>query len=272
MAASIKDMQLYTGARRIYRELETRGIGPGDPLKLQDLTPFDQLHYHGTEALDQAIAALGIAPGQKVLEIGAGWGGPARYVAAISGAHVTAVELQSDYNEVGQDLTRRAGLDHKVTHICGDFHDVDLPEGGFDHVVSWLALYHIPDRPGFLAKAARLLHPKGQFWAEDLTQRAPPRDKARFQAAIFANSLVDLGAYRATLEQAGFTCLLATDMTQDWSAFTKDRLQAFLQEEDAFIARHGPEVAEAIRSFYTSISGYFDDGTIGGARIHAKRA
>ncbi|MDD9978167.1 MAG: class I SAM-dependent methyltransferase [Boseongicola sp.] len=120
-AKDIKSMQLYPRAERVLDDIANLGFSLQDPLPIDVLNRFDQLHYHGTDALDVAIAASGIKSGQQVLEIGSGWGGCARYIAHASGAHITAIELQSDYHEIGSALTQRTGLSEKVTHINTDF-------------------------------------------------------------------------------------------------------------------------------------------------------
>ena len=89
---SMKSMRLYDRVERVLKELEAAGFAPDQPLTVQDLSPFDHMHYCGTAAVDQAIADCCIKPGQKVVEIGSGVGGPARWIAATTGADVTALE------------------------------------------------------------------------------------------------------------------------------------------------------------------------------------
>ena len=96
----IKSMKLYTHVERVFRELGEMGKTVDDPLSVEDLSAFDQLHYHGTHALDVAMAMIGIDGEPRWLEIGSGLGGPARYIAAYSDARVTALELQSDQRAV----------------------------------------------------------------------------------------------------------------------------------------------------------------------------
>ena len=57
---AIKSMKLYSRVERIYDELRNIGIGEDDPLTVADLLPFDQYHYFGALAVDEAIAALAI--------------------------------------------------------------------------------------------------------------------------------------------------------------------------------------------------------------------
>lgn len=271
-ATDIKSMQLYPRPERILDDLAHLGFAGDVPVPVEVLNRFDQLHYHGTEALDVAIEACGIQAGQSVVEVGSGWGGCARYIAGTTGAQITAVELQDDYHAVGAGLTQRAGLADHVTHINADFLKWSAPAGHFDHVVSWLALFHIPDRMGYLSRIAAALKPGGRLFAEDLYFIAPPPpDEADdFQRHLFPNSLVLLGEYSTTLEQAGLRVEHLTDMTEDWTAFTADRLVAFRANRAAYEAVHGADGYAVIETFYSKMAGYFARGLVGGLRVCAK--
>lgn len=255
-------------------ELAALGYGAGEPVPVDVLNRYDQLHYHGTEALDAAIAALGIAAGDKVLEVGSGWGGCARYIAATSGAAMTAVELQEDYHGVARDLTARAGLAPKVTHVQADFLGWDVPEAGFDHVVSWLALFHIPNRAAYLGRISSALRPGGGLAAEDLYLISPPapEEAEDFRRHLFPNSLVPLAEYRTTMADAGLRIDALDDMTADWTEFTAERLAAFRANRAAYEAVHGAQGYEVIETFYDKMAGYFARGLVGGLRLRATRA
>ena len=97
---AIKSMNLYSQVERIYNDLRALGIEDEAPLDVETLTPFDQYHYFGTDAVDEAISMAGITADSKVLDVGSGLGGPARYLAKATGCKVTALELQDDLNEV----------------------------------------------------------------------------------------------------------------------------------------------------------------------------
>jgi cyclopropane fatty-acyl-phospholipid synthase-like methyltransferase len=274
MTGDIKTMQLYPRAERIYADLEALGYGDGTAVPVAVLNQFDQLHYHGTQALDAAIAATGMTQGDRVQEIGSGWGGCARYLALTSGAQITAVELQADYDAVARDLTARAGLTQDVTHLNADYLALEIPPASFDHVVSWLALFHIPQRAAYLGKIAAALKPAGTFFAEDLyAKRAPaPEDKADFEQHLFPNSLVDRAAYEKGLQDAGFKEVQITDMTDAWTTFTGDRLEAFHAGKAAYVARHGTQGYETIETFYAKMHGFFTDGLVGGLQVTARKA
>ena len=113
----IKKMKLYSDAYRIFRDLKALGYSKNDKLNLEDVNQFDQLHYHGTLSVQEAITTINIKKNDNVLEVGAGWGGPSRYIAYKTRAYVSALELQKDYSEVGQELTLRTGLELSLIHI-----------------------------------------------------------------------------------------------------------------------------------------------------------
>ena len=170
--AGLAAMPLYTPLDRVGRGLAAQGIGPADPIPPEALFPLDQLHYHGTEAVRLAAETLGLRDGSRVPDIGSGLGGPARWLAHAVGCQVTAVELQPGMHALAEDLTRRSGLTGCVTHLCADALTVALPVGGFDAAASWLALLHMPDRHGVLARMRGALRPGGGVFIEDLCGRA----------------------------------------------------------------------------------------------------
>ena len=116
---SMKTMRLYDQVERILNELHHLGIDEESPLNVEDLTPFDQYHYHGTAAVDQAARMLGATADTQILEIGSGIGGPARHMAHVTGCRVTAVELQPDLSALSEQLTSRCGLSGQIDHVFG---------------------------------------------------------------------------------------------------------------------------------------------------------
>lgn len=62
----------------------------------------------------------------KILDVGSGFGGPARYLAHTTNCSVTALELQEDIHKEGENLTKRCNLQDRLTHVAGDFLKLDL--------------------------------------------------------------------------------------------------------------------------------------------------
>ena len=269
----IKSMKLYTNVERIYRELGELGKTVDDPLSVDELCAFDQLHYHGTQALDVAMAIIGIDAQPRWLEIGSGLGGPARYLAAYGDVHVTALELQADQHEVARSLTARCGLDARVDHVCGDFLDFDGAPGSFDAIVSWLALYHIPERPRLLEKCHRLLPPGGCFYTEDLTARGDIEDAQLklLERDLYAITLRRIDQYRQDLENAGFVVELCKTMSAEWAEFVRVRLAAYRADRGRHLRVHGEAAVTALTDFYSAVNRHFQSGKLGGLRLCARK-
>jgi sarcosine/dimethylglycine N-methyltransferase len=268
---SIAAMPLYTNLDRIERGLAAVGIGPHDAIPLEKLFALDQWHYHGTDAIRAAIQPLGLRPESRVLDIGSGIGGPARYLAHAVGCHVTALELQSDLNAIAADLTKRAGLSDRISHVCGDALTYPLPDAAFDAVVSWLAILHIPDRPRLLARLARALRSGGGCYIEDLCMRAPfsPDDLRLVREVVFGISMTNADDYANDLRAAGFVGIATTDLTSDWAPFAAERLKIWRADHDAYARVHGEGAYAAQEKFYSVIAHLYESGSLGGIRLLA---
>jgi cyclopropane fatty-acyl-phospholipid synthase-like methyltransferase len=269
--ADIGSIGLYTNLDRIASGLARLGIGPADPIAPEQLFSLDQWHYHGTAAIRAAAETLGLKPESRVLEIGSGIGGPARYLAHVFGCHVTALELQPEVHDIAADLTRRCGLDRRVTHLCGDALGYPIPDAGFDAVVSWLAVLHIPDRPRLLARLARALRSGGGCCIEDFSERAPfaVADLRDLREIVFGITVTSIGEYVDNLRGAGFVHVTATDMTEQWTPFVTERLRAWRDNQAAYANAHGEPAYADQERFYAAVARLFESGSLGGVRVVA---
>ena len=271
--SDIKSMKLYTHVGRIFRELGELGKMVEDPLSVDELSAFDQLHYHGTQALDVAMAMIGVDGQQRWLEIGSGLGGPARYLAAYSDAHVTALELQPDQHEVASSLTARCGLEDRVEHVCGNFLGFERAPASFEAIVSWLALYHIPERPRLLENCHRLLVPGGRFYTEDLTARGDIEDAQRklLERDLYAITLRRIDEYQQDLVNAGFEVEVCTSMSSSWAEFVRVRLAAYRADRARHLRVHGEAAVNAMTEFYSAVNRHFQSAKLGGLRLCARK-
>ena len=270
---NIKSMKLYNNVDRIFNELREIGKSTSSTLLVEDLTKFDQLHYHGTDAIDIFIEKLEINEKTKILDVGSGIGGPARYLADKTGAEITAIELQSDQNNLAKDLTKKCGLSNKVNHICGDILDYDFKNQTFDAVVSWLTLYHIANHEILLKKLFDLLNPNGFFYTEDITSRInlSDADRKEIKKEIYGIHLPYFDNYISNLEQNGFKLIFSEDMSSSWTDFTKERIKKYNSEKERNIRVHGKEVYDSLNLFYNFVGQYFSNGKLGGIRVIAKK-
>lgn len=167
----IHSMKLYSHPQLItalHRRLAAAGLAKGE-VRYTDLLPYDQHHYHGTQAVDDAAERLAIGDSSRVINIGSGLGGPARYLAGSRGCQVLACELQEDLHRTASELTARCALSSRVHHLGGDFLQLaqHLQHSAYDCIVSWLTVLHIADRVQLFKRCYNLLRPGGVFFAAD---------------------------------------------------------------------------------------------------------
>jgi S-adenosylmethionine-diacylgycerolhomoserine-N-methlytransferase len=109
-----------------------------------------------------AVESLRLREGDRVLEVGCGTGRNFRHLQRAIGAEGRLVGF--DYSEemlaAGSRLCRRRGW-HNVTLVQGDAAELDVGEGGFDGVLSVLAMSVIPGYRQALERCRELLRPGG---------------------------------------------------------------------------------------------------------------
>lgn len=267
----LKSMPLYRDVDRIYRELIAAGLDQDKGLAVSDLAAFDQYHYHGTDAVDVAVESLGITSEDRVLEIGAGIGGPSRHIATTTGASVIALELQPDLNETARDLSDRCGLSEQITHVCADVLEYSTQEVQFDAIVSWLAFFHIEQRQELLLRCKKWLKPSGGLFVEDLYARGTftHQEQKDLSVKLFSRYLPTLDVYEADFGSAGFSTIQIEDMSEDWRQFTQDRYAAFCSDRLRHESVHGHDIVAGLDSFYGAVARLFAGGHLGGIRVIA---
>src|SRR5665213_920105 len=105
-------------------------------------------------------AKLALAPGQRVLDIGCGWGGMALSLAAWSGAKVDGVTLSVEQLETASARAETGGLAGRVRFSLTDYRDV---VGPYERIVSVGMFEHVgrPNYQTFFDQVARLLTDDG---------------------------------------------------------------------------------------------------------------
>jgi len=192
----------------------------GQTLTVAQLAPLDQFHIRGILATEELAGAAGLEPSSRVLDLGCGIGGPARYLAATFGCMVTGVDLSPGFIDAATYLTARCALSDRVTFQAGDALHLPFEDSAFDAVFLQHVAMNIQDRAALYTEVHRILTPGGRFATYDLVLRngdvVYPVPWARDASTSF---LLSAGDTRTALERAGFQAVLWRDDTQtalDW--------------------------------------------------------
>jgi ubiquinone/menaquinone biosynthesis C-methylase UbiE len=179
-----------------------------DPARLtvDDLAPVDEFHIGGRQATEELAAGLPLAPGLKLLDIGSGLGGAARFLAARHGCDVTGIDLTAEYVAVANTLAARVGLADRVRYVQGSALSLPFPGGSFDGATMLHVGMNVADKAALFRSVRRVLKPGGFFAIYDIMAEAAgeltyPLPWATTAAASFVEPA---SAYRARLAEAGF--------------------------------------------------------------------
>jgi phosphoethanolamine N-methyltransferase len=174
-----------------------------------------------------ALAILGlveITPGMRVLDVGCGLGGAALLMARRFGARVQGVDVSRNMLGVAQARCQQAGLAHAISFAQADILDYDSPVA-YDLAHSRDAFLHIHDKARLFAKLMDCLRPGGRLLFTDYLcgAGAPSAEFAAYGRAR-NYELVELDAYRALLERAGFVVQRAEDRTAEFAGILEREL------------------------------------------------
>src|SRR5579875_2749519 len=122
------------------------------------LDGLDQFHLGGAAATDLLIGHLHLAPGDRVLDVGSGFGGPARQIARRTGAHVTGIDITPAYVDAARDLAARTGLRDLVGFRVADVAAFQ-PDRPFQAAITMHVQMNVQDKAAWFAQIARCLAP-----------------------------------------------------------------------------------------------------------------
>lgn len=255
---------------RVLAAVEARG---GGPVTAEDLFEFDQDHYGGLAAVDALARRAAIGPGSRVLDVCAGLGGPARFVATRRGCRVIALELHEGRASGAARLSRRVGLEAAVKVVRADACAIPFGTGRFDACISQEALLHIEDKAAVLAGCRRVLAPGGRLAFTDWIAR--PRlgdlERRRLTEWMAAVTLQTLDGYRALLAQTGFGVVEAEDISDEWRPLVRTRLATFRELRATYTPHFGEPRYRAYEELSVFFVGLVETGKLGGGRFTATR-
>ncbi|XP_024395494.1 cycloartenol-C-24-methyltransferase 1 [Physcomitrium patens] len=165
---------------------------------------------------------LHLKPGMKVLDVGCGIGGPARGIAAFSGASVTGLNNNDTQIARGKVLTEKAGLSHLVDYMKADFMKIPVADNTYDAVYTIEASCHAPDPVACYSEIRRVLKPgqlfAGYEWCITDAYNPGNKDHKRIKEEIeLGNGLPDIRSTRQVLQalkDAGFEILMEEDLAK----------------------------------------------------------
>jgi sarcosine/dimethylglycine N-methyltransferase len=141
----------------------------------------------------------------RVLDIGAGYGGAARYLAKTYECSVTALNLSEVENERNRQMSKEQGLEDLVEAVDGSFESLPFEDSSFDVVWSQDAILHSGKRKQVLEEVVRVLKPGSEFvFTDPMMSDTCPEDVLQpILDRIHLETLACPSFYRDTLKALG---------------------------------------------------------------------
>jgi ubiquinone/menaquinone biosynthesis C-methylase UbiE len=192
-------------AETILQALARSGKDP-DHIVAEDLAGVDEFHVGGIEATQALAEQMELEPGMRLLDVGSGIGGPARYFAGQQGCKVTGIDLKEEFVNAAKRLTQMVKLDHLVDFRQGSALQMPFEKGTFDRACMIHVGMNIADKAGVYREVRRVLKPGGLFTVFDILRMGTgaiqyPVPWAMSEETSF---VADLRQYTHALETSGF--------------------------------------------------------------------
>lgn len=171
--------------------------------------PDESLEAAQEHKLDYLCRKLRLQPGERLLDIGCGWGGLILHAARHYGVEALGITLSEPQAELANERIRAAGLAGRCRAEVRDYREVDEAEG-FDKLVSVGMFEHVglTRLEEYFAKAWRLLRPGGVFLNHGIAKslaRALPEGPSFIDRYVFPDGeLLPVATTLRAAESCGF--------------------------------------------------------------------
>lgn len=204
-----------------------------------------------TDEYDTFYSWLDLVPGDHVLEIASGSGGPALYLAQKYRCRITGIDI----NEEGIKTANQQALDAKVPDVKFQLADVNqrfpFDDGSFDAVMCMDSANHFRDRPGVLQEWYRVLKPGGRVLFTDPVVITGPVsfEELAARSSIGFFLFVPLEVTGNMIREAGFKLLRCEDATENIQRTSGRWHDARQRHRDDLIRIEGRERFDGLQKF-----------------------
>lgn len=218
-----------------------------------------------TRKLDFALESINAKPGDRILDIGSGWGSMVEH-AGRKGIEVTSLTISKASQEYvtkiikDQNLPCKVLLDHFMEHS---------PAEPYDGIVNCGVTEHLPDYKGSLKQYARLLKPGGRVYLDASAQRIKNGQSTFMAQYVFEGngSLLCLHEYLTEVARSPFQLLGVWDDRHNYHLTTKIWGERLDQHREEIERRWGRQLYRIFRLYLWGSAEGFKSGMIDAYRV-----
>nr|WP_269326871.1 cyclopropane-fatty-acyl-phospholipid synthase family protein [Kineosporia mesophila] len=235
--------------------------------------PGQSLEQAQEAKLDLVCRKLGLSAGQRLLDVGCGWGSLSIHAAQAYGAQVTGITLSGQQAAFVRERVQKLGLEDRVTVKLLDYRE--LADEPFDAVASLEMGEHVgqANYPVYAATLHRMVVPGGRVLVQQMSRGANRPGGGAFIEAYIAPDMHmrPVGETVALLERAGLEMRDVHGMREHYVWTAQAWYELFEQRYADVVALVGEEMARVWRLYLVGGGLAFEEGRMGVDQILAVR-
>ena len=195
--------------------------------------------------LELVCTKLALREGDRVLDVGCGWGSFAIHAAREHGAAVTGITLSEPQAQLARERAARAGVADRVDIRVADYRD-PLEREGFDAVASIGMVEHVGSAniDAYARRLAAALRPGGRLLNHGIARlrHTDPEAGSFSERFVFPDAApLHLSRIQAALERAGFETEHVEGFRDDYAVTLGHWLERLERRSDEALRLAGPE-------------------------------
>jgi cyclopropane-fatty-acyl-phospholipid synthase len=213
---------------------------------------------------------LGLRPGQRLLDVGCGWGSMVMHAAQHHGVSAVGVTLSSEQVALGRKRVADAGLTDRVEIRLCDYRDI--ADGPFDAISSIGMFEHVGASRlnEYFTRLHALLVPTGRLLNHGIAR--PPSERSAFNSRSFIHRYVfpdgelhEVGRVISSVQRAGFEVRHSENLREHYALTLRAWVDNLERSYDEAVALVGPGRARVWHLYLAGSALAFESG---GNRIH----
>lgn len=204
-------------------------VASGNKLSFTDFNTIDNLRPSKVDALGTLLKRHGFVNPMKILDVGCGLGGTARYLANM-GHRVTGCDILPQFVTLGTEIDSLVGLSDKISLQNKGIYDVEVESNSFDLVVILAVLMNIPGQEP-ITKLTTFMKPGSYLYIEDyiLDKETELTDSEKEALYGFLHMpFRKRGDFNDQFRAAGLEVVESIDMSRVCSEFAWTRAERIL--------------------------------------------
>ena len=231
------------------------------------LHPGEDLDLAQTRKLDVVARKLQLSAGDRLLDVGCGWGSMVIHAARRYGVHATGITLSESQAELARTRVAEAGVADQVEILVRDYREMD---GEFDAISSIGMVEHVGRRQldEYFRALRRLLAPGGQVLNHGIVDRnqTSPRVRRRGFVGTYVfpdGDLLPLATTLEVAEEAGFETRDVEALRAGYALTLRRWVAALEANRDRAVLVAGERTYRIWRLYMAGSAVAFDSGAIG---------